>query len=181
MLAGFTEGDAAKLQIGQPATVTVAALPGQELAATVSEIDTLQTVVSNVVTYNVTSTSIDTVPGLKPGMTANVAVIVSEKDNVLHVPTAAVSHARAAIDGDGDERQDGSRAFRSSPACAVTRHRDRERPDRGPTGGRLDRDQYRPPTTGRRHPDRQPASAARGAGAGLGGGGFGGGAARAGG
>ena len=91
VLAGFTEGDAAKLQVGQPATVTVAALPGKELAATVSEIDTLQTVVSNVVTYNVLFNLNDTVPGLKPGMTANVAVIVSEKDNVLHVPTAAVS------------------------------------------------------------------------------------------
>ena len=47
--------------------------------------------VSNVVTYNVLFNLTDTVPGLKPGMTANVAVIVSEKDNVLHVPTAAVS------------------------------------------------------------------------------------------
>jgi multidrug efflux pump subunit AcrA (membrane-fusion protein) len=90
-VAGFAEVDAAKLQIGQPATITVSALPGQQLAAHLVSLDVLQTVVSNVVTYNATFALDNTVSGLKPGMTANVSVIVAEADNVLHVPSSAVT------------------------------------------------------------------------------------------
>jgi multidrug efflux pump subunit AcrA (membrane-fusion protein) len=79
------------LQIGQPATNTVSALPSQQLAAHLVSLDVLQTVVSNVVTYNATLALDNTVAGLKPGMTANVSVIVAEADNVLHVPSSAVT------------------------------------------------------------------------------------------
>ena len=52
--AGFAETDAAKIELGQPATVTFNALPNQELQGKVSEIDVNSETVSNVVTYNVT-------------------------------------------------------------------------------------------------------------------------------
>jgi multidrug efflux pump subunit AcrA (membrane-fusion protein) len=91
VVAGFTEVDAAKIQVNQPAVVTVSALPGQNLAGTVGAIDTLQTVVSNVVTYNVTVNLNTTVAGLKPGMTANVVVTTGQKSNVIRVPNAAVT------------------------------------------------------------------------------------------
>jgi multidrug efflux pump subunit AcrA (membrane-fusion protein) len=45
---------------------------------------------SSVVTYTVTFALDHRTANLKPGMTANVDVVVSETDNVLHVPTAAV-------------------------------------------------------------------------------------------
>ena len=56
-----------------------------------SELDTISTVVSNVVTYN-SIISFDSVPAtVKPGMTANVSVITASKDNVVNVPSAAIS------------------------------------------------------------------------------------------
>jgi len=90
VLANFSETDAAKVRVGQPATIVVDALPEQELAAHVVSIDTTQTVVSNVVTYGVTMQLDRTTPGLKPGMTVSAAVIVAKRDGVLHVPNAAV-------------------------------------------------------------------------------------------
>jgi multidrug efflux pump subunit AcrA (membrane-fusion protein) len=91
LVAGFAETDTAKLRVGQAATVTVDALPTTELAAHIVAIDGTATSSSGVVTYNVTFALDRSEPGLKPGMTANVDVVVGEADNVLHVPTAAVS------------------------------------------------------------------------------------------
>ncbi len=91
VVAGFTEVDAAKIQVKQPATVTVSALPGRSLTGVVGQIDTLQTVVSNVVTYNVTVDLSGTAAGLKPGMTANVVVTTGEVSDVLRVPNAAIT------------------------------------------------------------------------------------------
>jgi uncharacterized membrane protein YgcG len=57
----------------------------------VTEIDTTSTVVSNVVTYNAL-VGFDSVPAaVKPGMTASVAVITASRDNVISVPSAAIS------------------------------------------------------------------------------------------
>ena len=91
LVAGFAETDTAKLRVGQAATVTVDALPATELAAQVIAIDGTATSSSGVVTYNVTFALDRSEAGLKPGMTANVDVVVGEADNVVHVPTAAVT------------------------------------------------------------------------------------------
>ena len=91
VVAGFTEVDAAKIQLKQPASVTVSALPGRTLTGVVGEIDTLQTVVSNVVTYNVTIDLTSSVDGLKPGMTANAVVTTDQRADVLRVPNAAIT------------------------------------------------------------------------------------------
>jgi multidrug efflux pump subunit AcrA (membrane-fusion protein) len=91
LVAGFAETDTAKLRVGQAATVTVDALPTTELAAHIVAVDGTATSSSGVVTYNVTFALDRSEPGLRPGMTANVDVVVGEADNVLHVPTAAVN------------------------------------------------------------------------------------------
>ncbi len=91
ILASFSETDAAKLRVGQPATVTVDALPNEQLAAHVIAVASTATTSSSVVTYDVTFALDRTNPQLKPGMTANVDVVTAEQDNVLHVPTAAVN------------------------------------------------------------------------------------------
>ncbi|HEV8624077.1 MAG TPA: biotin/lipoyl-binding protein [Acidimicrobiia bacterium] len=88
---GFPEADAGKVAAGQPVTLTIDSLPGERLSGVVSSIDTVSTVVNNVVTYNAVVT-FDSVPaGVKPGMTANVAVIAASRDNVISVPSAAIS------------------------------------------------------------------------------------------
>jgi RND family efflux transporter MFP subunit len=90
VLSGFSESDAAKIHPGQPATITVDALPNMQLAAHVVSIDTTQTVVSNVVTYGVTFLLDRTAPNIKPGMTVSASVVIAKRDGVLHVPNAAV-------------------------------------------------------------------------------------------
>ena len=92
ILASFSETDAAKLRVGQPATVTVDALPGKQLAAHVVSVSpTATTSSSNVVTFDVVFVLDRTNATVRPGMTANVDVVTAEQDNVLHVPTAAVT------------------------------------------------------------------------------------------
>lgn len=93
VLADFSETDAAKIRAGQPATITVDALPGKEFAAHVVGVDTTQTVVNNVVTYGVTFVLDRPATQLKPGMTVSATVIVGRRDGVLHVPNAAVRTA----------------------------------------------------------------------------------------
>ncbi|HEX4818796.1 MAG TPA: HlyD family efflux transporter periplasmic adaptor subunit [Acidimicrobiales bacterium] len=88
---GFAEADAAKVRVGQAATVTFDALPGQTVNGTVLSIDVNQTLVSNVVTYyahiGLTSPPAD----IKPGMTASVSVVLDKRENVVTLPTSAVS------------------------------------------------------------------------------------------
>ena len=95
VLASFSETDAAKLRVGQPATVTVDAEPNNELAAHVIAISPIASSSSSVVTYDVTFAVDRSAPQLKPGMTANVDVVTAESDNVVHVPTAAVNGSGA--------------------------------------------------------------------------------------
>ena len=88
--AGFSEADAAKVQVGQSATITFDALTNTTLTGKVVSVDATQTVVQNVVTYSV-YISLDSVPaGLKPGMTASAAVVVDKRENVLLLPSSAV-------------------------------------------------------------------------------------------
>lgn len=95
VLASFSETDAAKLRVGQPATVTVDAEPTHKLAAHVVAISPTASSSSSVVTYAVTFAIDRSEPQLKPGMTADVEVVTSEVDNVVHVPTAAVTGSGA--------------------------------------------------------------------------------------
>lgn len=95
VVAGFSEGDAASIAVGQPATATISALPGVTLAAKVVAIDSTATTVSNVVTYNVTFALTGTSPRLKPGMTADVEVVTAVRAGALHVPTTAVTGSGA--------------------------------------------------------------------------------------
>jgi len=89
--AGFSEADAAKIQNGQSANVTFDALPNTTVAGQVVTVDPTSTVVNNVVTYNVTVVLTQTAKDVKPGMTASVQVIVDKVDNVLELPSSAVT------------------------------------------------------------------------------------------
>ena len=91
MVAGYSETDAAKIALGDPARVTFNALPNQTLAGKVSEVAVNALVVSIVVTYDVTVAISNPPVSLKPGMTANVAVVTAERDNVLTLPSSDVA------------------------------------------------------------------------------------------
>ena len=88
---GFTESDAPKVKVGQTTTVTLDALPNQTFTGHVIELDTDSTLVSNVVTYYAKVAFDSAAAGVKPGMTASVNVVLDKRDNVITLPTSAVS------------------------------------------------------------------------------------------
>jgi multidrug efflux pump subunit AcrA (membrane-fusion protein) len=91
--AGFSETDASKLRLDQPATISVNALPTEKLAAHVIAIDVVSTTTGGVVTYNATLQLDQTVSGLRPGMTATAQVVVSQTDNAVSLPPAAITRS----------------------------------------------------------------------------------------
>jgi HlyD family secretion protein len=105
--ANFVEADAARLQPGQVAKITLDAVPGTELQARVVTVDPSATVVNNVVNYGVRFEVTGTPPAtVRPGMTAAIDVVVESRPKVLVVPAAAVSQldgqAVVQVRGSGD-------------------------------------------------------------------------------
>ncbi len=90
--AGFSEANAAKVKAGQPAAITLDALPDVSLDATVASIDSTSTTVQNVVNYLVhfTLPSEAKGQGVKPGMTAQTEVTTQAVTNVVALPSAAI-------------------------------------------------------------------------------------------
>jgi HlyD family secretion protein len=88
--ANISEANIASLQLGQKVDITFDALgPDRHFTAAVAAIDPASTVVSGVVNYKITA-SLDKSDDIKPGMTANMSIVVAEKPGVLTVPLRAV-------------------------------------------------------------------------------------------
>jgi HlyD family secretion protein len=88
--ANISEANIAAIRIGQEVELTFDALGTErKFKGIVQLIDPASTVVSGVVNYKVTA-SVEKLPEIKPGMTANMTVLVGSKDNVLAVPSRAV-------------------------------------------------------------------------------------------
>ncbi len=86
----LNEVDAAKVKVGQKATMTFSAVSDLSLTGTVVEIDTVGTVTQGVATYSA-KIALDTENDqIKPGMTANVTIVTSVDQNVIAVPTSAI-------------------------------------------------------------------------------------------
>ncbi|MEK7187848.1 MAG: efflux RND transporter periplasmic adaptor subunit [Patescibacteria group bacterium] len=86
----LNEVDAAKVKVGQRATLTFDAIDGLNITGKVATIDALGTVSQGVVTYNV-KIAFDTQDDrVKAGMTANASIITDMKQNTLAVPSSAV-------------------------------------------------------------------------------------------
>jgi HlyD family secretion protein len=84
------ESDIGKLAVGQAATFTVDAYPQDRFQGSISEIRNSPTTIQNVVTYEAVIGVDNSELKLKPGMTANVSVVVARKDEALLVPNAAL-------------------------------------------------------------------------------------------
>ena len=88
--AAVSEADIASILIGQSVDNTFDALgPDKHFESKILTINPASTVVSGVVNYKVTA-SLDNVPGIKPGMTANMTINVAEEKGVLVVPSSAI-------------------------------------------------------------------------------------------
>ncbi|MGC8809313.1 MAG: efflux RND transporter periplasmic adaptor subunit [bacterium] len=85
-----SEADIGRVHIGQPATFTVDAFPQLTFQGKVTEIRNAPQTIQNVVTYNVIVQVKNPDLKLRPGMTANVSILVAQRDNVLKIPNAAL-------------------------------------------------------------------------------------------
>jgi HlyD family secretion protein len=93
--SNVAEADVGVLEVGQDVDFNVDAFPMRTFHGKVVQVRNAPITVQNVVTY-------DTVIGvrnpdlkLKPGMTANVSIIVAHKDNVLQIKNAALRYRPA--------------------------------------------------------------------------------------
>jgi multidrug efflux pump subunit AcrA (membrane-fusion protein) len=105
LVVALSESEIGHVKVGQIATVTVEALEGRKLAAHVSEVATLSTSSSGVVSYDVTFQLDQSESGLKPGMSATAEVVVKQAEGV-NVPTSAISAGSVTVVRNGkDVRQ----------------------------------------------------------------------------
>jgi len=84
------EADIGKIKNMQSVEFTIDAYPDMTFKGVVSEVRNSPTTVSNVVTYDVIVKVDNLDLKLKPGMTANVTIIIDEKKDVLKVPDSAL-------------------------------------------------------------------------------------------
>jgi len=84
------EADVGRIKTDMPATFTVDAYPGEVFNGTISQVRLAATTVQNVVTYN----AIINVPNpqfkLKPGMTANVKILIEKVEDTVKLPNSAL-------------------------------------------------------------------------------------------
>ena len=85
-----SESDIGGITEGKEATFTVDAYPGYQFSGTIRQVRLSPINVQNVVTYNVVVNVDNQDLRLKPGMTANVSIVVAQRDAVLKVPNAAL-------------------------------------------------------------------------------------------
>jgi len=84
------EVDIANVSIGQKVMMKMDALNNFETSGKVEKMDSLGTVASGVVTYNVTIDFDSLDPRIKPQMSISSSIITDVKQNVLTVPSSAV-------------------------------------------------------------------------------------------
>jgi HlyD family secretion protein len=97
------EADVGNVSEGQEVTFTVDAHPQRRFRGKVHQVRNAPQIIQNVVTYNAVVRINNKELLLKPGMTANVQFLVSEKEDVLTVPNMAL---RFRLPEDKNEAQD---------------------------------------------------------------------------
>lgn len=86
----LSENDAVRVQIGRPVTLTVKSMDGKTFSGKVGYVAPAAQTSNGVVTYAV-RVDFDTAQGdVKVGMTANLKIVVAQKENVLLVPNTAL-------------------------------------------------------------------------------------------
>lgn len=84
------EADIGKIRVGQSASFTVPAFPDKFFSASVTQIRNEPKIEQNVVTYNVILDVNNDELLLRPGMTTNVQILVTEIQDTLMLPDAAL-------------------------------------------------------------------------------------------
>lgn len=119
------EADIGRVVLDQMATFTVDAYPGQFFRGRVVQIRQAPQVIQNVVTYDAVINVDNPDLKLRPGMTANVKILVTERKQALAVPNAAF---RVRIDLSKPEEK-GKAPAGAAPAPASARPPRAKTPD----------------------------------------------------
>lgn len=88
--ANVSEADVGGVENGQDVDFTVDAFPYRTFHGKVIQVRNSPTTVQNVVTYDAVIEVSNADLKLKPGMTANVSIVVARRENVLKIPNAAL-------------------------------------------------------------------------------------------
>jgi len=110
-----SEADVGLLRDGLPARFVVDAYPDREFHATMRQFRLAPNVVQNVVTYNVVLDVDNSDELLKPGMTAQVRLVVANRDNVLRIPTTALRFRLLEEDQEAERKRNKATA-QTAPA-----------------------------------------------------------------
>lgn len=108
-----SESDIAGITEGKAATFTVDAYPGQRFQGKVRQVRNAPIAVQNVVTYQVVIGVDNRDLRLKPGMTANVAIEVARRDDVLRLPNAALRFTPVKVTDKPDKASEATGARRA--------------------------------------------------------------------
>jgi HlyD family secretion protein len=120
--ANVAEADVGNVEVGQTVDFTVDAFEFRTFHGKVAQVRNAPITVQNVVTYDtVISLSNDDLK-LKPGMTANVSIVIAQRENVLKLPNAAL-------------RFRPPESARADKAASSPEPRRRGRPGGGESGG----------------------------------------------
>ncbi len=106
----LNEVDAAKVKVGQKASLTFSAVPDLTATGKVADVDNIGTVSQNVVSFNVDILLDTAQETIKPGMSASASVITDTRQDVLMVPSAAIktagsgSYVQVLVNGKPEQR-----------------------------------------------------------------------------
>ncbi len=95
--ARVDESDIGRVRLGQKAQFSVDAFPGRLFAGTVTQIRKAPEVLQNVVTYIVVIKTRNDELLLLPGMTAVIQILIMEIEDVVKIPSAALSFRPSGI------------------------------------------------------------------------------------
>jgi len=111
MRGSIDEIDIAAVRVGQPADVTLDALPDDVVDGEVAFVSLVGTALVGVVSYDTTITLNSPTEELRDGMTATAEVIIERRDNVLLIPNRALRgtwedpKVLVFLDGQQEERE----------------------------------------------------------------------------
>jgi HlyD family secretion protein len=91
--ADVSEADIGRVKEAQPVDFTVDAFPDDVFRGMVTQVRMAPTTTQNVVTYKVVISVDNPDQKLFPGMTADVSILVAERDNVLKIPNTALRYS----------------------------------------------------------------------------------------
>src|SRR3989475_3768993 len=93
--SNVAEADVGVLEVGQDVDFTVDAFPTRTFHGKVVQVRNAPITVQNVVTYDTVIGVSNSDLKLKPGMTANVSIVIAHKDDVLQIKNAALRYRPA--------------------------------------------------------------------------------------